>query len=198
MWKFEFQELATRLPDVVDKKVVIIWHFTQHAASCLRTVSLYQSTYHRQVSARADTSFATEATHFHAGYDPADQKSQFRAQIQAIIKVTVQLNGVRTLAITEINGGVGAQFRALHLTDTHIFKRTPNVTLREWVGWRRWQKNTVFPALRRSKLSYTPTYTFFHNLYLTSLLPPYCRQILKYFKHNYTPLSNSINSYGYQ
>ena len=30
-WKFKFQVLATHLPDVVDKKVVIIRHFTQDA-----------------------------------------------------------------------------------------------------------------------------------------------------------------------
>jgi len=124
MWKFEFQELASRLPDVVDKKAVIIRHFTQHAVSRLRTVSLYQSTYHRQVSARADTSFATEATHFHAGYDPAEQKSQFRAQIQAITKVTVQVNGVRTSAMTELAGWAHSFARSTLPINTHNFPKT--------------------------------------------------------------------------
>ena len=106
MWKFEFQELATRLPDVVDKKVSIIRHFTQDALSRLRTVSLYQSTYHRQMAAaRADKSFATEAAKFTRRLGSSGSKVTVPGSDTGHHKtVAVQLNGVRTSAMTEMAG----------------------------------------------------------------------------------------------
>jgi hypothetical protein len=103
--KFEFQELAIRLPDVVDKKVSIIRHFTPDAVLRLRTVSLYQSTCHRQVAARADTSFAAAAAQFTRRLGSSGSKVTVPGSDTGHHKtVAVQLNGVRTSAMTEMAG----------------------------------------------------------------------------------------------
>lgn len=117
MWKFEFQELATRLPEVVDKTVVIIRLFTQDAVSRLRTVSLYQSTYHMQVAARADTSFATEGTQFTRRLGSSGSKVTVPGSDTHHHK-TVAAEWCSDIG-NDGNGGVRAQLRALHLTDTH-------------------------------------------------------------------------------